>query len=99
MSSTCNRCGLEITWKKPFTQGDRPLNMDNSVHSCKNSYENEEPATINNIVKSPVNTPKIDISEIIDEINLLKKEFGELECAKFESIMKYAISRTMGIRR
>ena len=96
--SSCNRCGLEITWKKPFTQGDRPLNIDNSVHSCKNSHENEEPE-INNIVKSPVNTPKIDIGEIIDEINLLKKEFGDIECAKFESIMKYAISRTMGMRR
>ena len=95
--SQCSFCGLDITWKKPFTQGDRPLNLDNStVHTCK---KEAEPATINNIVKSPVNTPKIDISEIIDEINLLKKEFGELECAKFESIMKYAISRTMGIRR
>jgi len=43
-------------------------------------------------VKSPVNSPILKISDIIEEIKLLK---GEIECAKFESIMKYAISRMM----
>ncbi len=46
-------------------------------------------------VKSPVNSPILKISDIIEEIKLLKLEFGEIECAKFESIMKYAISRMM----
>ncbi len=95
--SQCNRCGSEITWKKPFTKGDLPLNMDNSPHSCKkpDTLFPEPSPKPKTTVKSPVNSPILKISDIIEEIKLLKLEFGEIECAKFESIMKYAISRMM----
>lgn len=31
---SCKNCGAEIQWKQPYTQGDKPLNMDGTVHDC-----------------------------------------------------------------
>ena len=95
MSSKCNRCNAEIIWG-PYVKDKttRPLNMDNSVHSC---VKPDTPET-KSIVKSAVKPQVIEISDIIEEIKLLKSEFGEIECQKFESVMKYAISRMMNRR-
>jgi len=87
--SQCNRCGLEITWKKPFTQGDRPLNMDNSVHSCKNSYEKEEPAIINNMP-----TVKTQNS-ILEECIIFSETFKDITDAKFDSLVRLYNTRVM----
>ena len=45
----CNRCGTEITWKKPFSPGDRPLNQDKSVHICVKP--DESPKTSNSVLE------------------------------------------------
>ena len=79
MSSTCNRCGLEITWKKPFTHGDRPLNMDNSVHSCMNSYEKEE-ATITETKTAPKTS-----NTILEECIIFSETFKDLTDAKYDA--------------
>jgi len=43
----------------------------------------------------PTPPPESKTKDIIEEIKQLVKEFGEMEAPKFESIMKYAISRSM----
>ncbi len=34
MSVQCNGCQKEVMWKKPYTQGDKPVEMDGSAHTC-----------------------------------------------------------------
>jgi len=85
--SQCNRCGLEITWKKPFTHGDRPLNMDNSVHSCKKETASESPKT-----------PEITPSSILDECEAFRIRFGAIESdARFDALAR--IYNTLRMRK
>ena len=30
----CNRCNCYITWPEYYIKGQRPLNLDGSIHSC-----------------------------------------------------------------
>ena len=89
MSSKCNRCDADITWKKPFTQGDRPLNLDNSVHSCKKpEAASSTPTGITNNSISAVT--------VLAEIEAFRQKFGPIESdARFESLAKIYISRMM----
>lgn len=87
MSSKCNRCDAEITWKKPFTQGDRPLNLDNSVHSCKR----EETTSSTGITQNAITA-----ASVLAECEAFRVKFGPIESdARFESLAKIFISRMM----
>ena len=102
MSSKCKFCNEDITWGE-YDAGkpSRPFSLDGSLHVCTNgllSKDKTQTTPEPKIVKSAVKPQVIEISDIIEEIKLLKSEFGEIECAKFESIMKYAISRMMNRR-
>jgi len=89
MSSKCNRCDAEITWKKPFTQGDRPLNLDNSVHTCVKK-ETTPTGITNNAITSVT---------ILAECEAFRAKFGALESdARFESLAKIFISRMISQR-
>lgn len=81
--SKCKNCDAEIRWKEPFVKGDRPLNLDDSVHSCKGHAKTNEP-------KSTV-TP----AQIMEECTAFKNAFEGLDHAKFESLAKIYISRNM----
>ena len=86
MSSKCNQCGGDITWKKPFVQGDRPLNLDNSVHTCAKP---DTPST-------GITQNAITSSTILSECEAFKQKFGPIESdARFESLAKIYISRMM----
>ena len=87
MSSTCNRCGLSITWKKPFTQGDRPLNLDNSAHTCVKPEESK-PET-----KTTLKTPNTALSEVIE----FYETFKEIDAAKLDSLAR--IYNTLRMKR
>ncbi len=82
--SQCNRCGSEITWKKPFTQGDRPLNMDNTVHSCKKDTPSPEPTP-------EVKTP----NSILEECITFSETFKDITDAKFDSLVRLYNTRVM----
>jgi len=83
--SQCNRCGSEITWKKPFTQGDRPLNMDNSVHSCVKPEESEPEA------KTTLKTPNTILEECLE----FSETFKDIPDAKFDSLVRLYNTRVM----
>ena len=34
MSVKCNGCQKDVQWKKPYNQGDKPVEMDGSAHIC-----------------------------------------------------------------
>ena len=34
MSIQCNGCQKTVMWKKPYTQGDKPVEIDGSEHIC-----------------------------------------------------------------
>jgi len=86
VSSKCNQCGGDITWKKPFTQGDRPLNLDNTVHTCKRA-DTTTPGTTSNEITS---------QSIIDECEAFRVKFGPIESdTRFDSLARIYISRMM----
>jgi len=82
MSSTCNRCNQSIKWPKPYSPGASPLNEDGTQHSCKNSYEKEEPATINNM--PTVKTPNTALEECI----VFSETFKDMDSTKFDSLAR-----------
>lgn len=84
--SQCNRCGSEITWKKPFVHGDRPLNMDNSVHSCKKDTPSPEPTASSK-------TPNTALAEVIE----FSETFKDVDAAKFDSLAR--IYNTLRMRK
>ena len=46
MSSKCNRCNQDIKWPENFSPGNKPLNLDNSVHSCnRDTTPTKKPST------------------------------------------------------
>ena len=85
--SQCNRCGDEITWKRPFTQGDRPLNLDNSVHSCKKP-EAEAPKESK---PAQASTPNTILAECIE----FSETFKDLTDAKYDATARIYISGRM----
>ena len=85
MSSKCNQCGGDIKWPQPFVQGARPLNLDNSVHSCK------KPETSTGITDNAITAVTI-----LAECEAFRQKFGPIESdARFESLAKIYISRMM----
>jgi len=85
--SQCNRCGDEITWKKPFTKGDRPLNKDNSVHSCK------KPDT-----PSPEPTPESKTpNTALEEVISFYETFKDVDAAKLDSLAR--VYNTLRMRK
>jgi len=84
--SQCNRCGSEITWKKPFTHGDRPLNMDNSVHSCKKDTPSPEPTPESK-------TPNTALEEVIS----FYETFKDVDAARFDSLCR--VYNTLRMRK
>ena len=85
MSSKCNRCNAEITWKKPFTQGDRPLNLDNSVHSC--AKKETTPTGITDNAISAVTA--------LTECQQFHSKFKDLTDSKFDSLVRLYNTRIM----
>ena len=37
----CKRCSTTLKWKKPYTKGDRPVNLNGTPHSCDKSKPSE----------------------------------------------------------
>jgi len=87
MSSKCNRCNADITWKKPFTQGDRPLNLDNSVHSCAKK-ETTPTGITDNALSSSVSLAECEAFHI---------KFKDLTDSKYDSTAR--IYNTLRMRR
>ena len=86
MSSKCNQCGGDITWKKPFVQGDRPLNLDNSIHSCAKP---DTPST-------GITPNAIGAVSILAECEAFRQKFGKIESdARFDALARIYISGRM----
>ena len=34
MSVVCKGCKKTVMWKKPYNQGDKPVEIDGSIHNC-----------------------------------------------------------------
>ena len=85
MSSKCNQCSSEIKWKKPFVKGDRPLNLDDSIHSCKKS-ESSTGITQNAVTSMT----------ILAECEAFREKFDSIESdARFDALARIYISRMM----
>ncbi len=39
--SSCNRCNAEIKWPVPFVKGNKPLNLDDTPHTCNTASTQE----------------------------------------------------------
>jgi len=84
--SQCSFCGVEITWKKPFTKGDRPLNKDNSPHSCAKP---DTPST-------GITQNAVDSVGILAECEAFRVKFGPIESdVRFDALARIYISRMM----
>ena len=90
MSKTCNRCESEIIWG-PYdpNKKSRPLNPDNSVHSCMKT----EPAQskITESKPAPAKSP----NSILDECIEFEQTFQDLTDAKFDSLVRLYNTRVM----
>jgi len=97
---TCKNCGTGLVWKKPYVQGEPPVNPDGTKHTC------DAPAA------APTGKPRVEIpiEQIVAEISVIQgtmatsgkdnegKEIGKhlvYTEAMIEGIWKYAISRKM----
>ncbi len=85
MSSKCNQCGGDITWKKPFAKGDRPLNLDNSVHSCVKKETTPTGITNNSI----------SALTALAECEAFQTKFSNLTDSKFDSLVRLYNTRIM----
>ncbi len=86
MSSKCNQCSSEIKWKKPFVKGDRPLNLDDSTHTCKKP---DTPST--GITQNAVTS-----MTVLAEIEAFREKFASIESdARFDALARIYISRMM----
>ena len=89
MSSKCKQCNSEIKWKSPYVKGDRPLNEDGSVHTCKKP---DTPST-------GITQNAITSMTILAEIEAFREKFGPTQSdARFESMAKMWISRMISKR-
>jgi len=83
LSKSCNSCGGDITWKSPYTKGDRTLNLDNSVHSCKKPDTPDQ--------ASEPKSPNSILAECIE----FEQTFKDLTDAKFDSLVRLYNTRVM----
>ena len=86
MSAKCNQCQSEIRWKSPYVKGDRPLNLDDSVHSCAKPSTSSTGITQNALTAATV----------LSEIEAFRIKFGPIESdARFDALARIYISRMM----
>jgi len=78
--ATCNQCNQEIKWPVPYQKGNKPLNLDDSPHLCK---------------QQKIEGNGGDAAKILEECSAFHNMFDGVECAKFESLAKIYISRMM----
>ena len=77
---------MEIKWPEHYQKGDRPLNLDNSVHSCAKPSTSSTGITENAITSAT----------ILSEIEAFRVKFGPIESdARFDSLARMWISRMM----
>lgn len=81
----CNRCQQEIKWPEPYQQGQKPLNMDGSVHSC--AVQNPPPAD--------PQQQTINSTTVLTECGLFLDKFQGIPDAKFDALARIFISRMM----
>jgi hypothetical protein len=84
--SNCKNCGNQITWGDSYVKGDKPKNVDGSTHYCQKSKEN---------FAENFSKPKVTPTEILGEIAVFYELYKDVDAAKFESIAKIYISRSM----
>ena len=86
MSAKCNQCSMEIKWPEHYQKGDRPLNLDNSVHSCAKPSTSSTGITENALTAATV----------LSEIEAFRIKFGPIESdARFDALARIYISRMM----
>ena len=77
---------MEIKWPEHYQKGDRPLNLDNSVHSCAKPSTSSTGITENALTSVSV----------LAECLAFKNMFFDVESdAKFDSIARIYISGRM----
>ena len=77
----CNRCGNAIKWPEPYHEGNKPLNLDDSPHTCKTETKKD--------------VEKVGASEIMSECSAFLNAFSEVPDAKFDALARIYISRMM----
>jgi len=82
---TCRDCGAKLVWAQPYKAGNPPIEADGSKHICGTVTTTQNPQVV-----APVT-----IGKVVDEVTVLMDLFKELPDAKYESCMKYCISRMM----
>ena len=86
MSSKCNRCNQDIKWPENFSPGNKPLNLDNSVHSCAKPSTSSTGITENALTAATV----------LSEIEAFRTKFEPIESdARFDALARIYISRMM----
>jgi len=88
---TCKNCGVTLAWKKPYVQGEPPVNADGTKHTCDAPQGLAER-------KTGAPSPEVPIEQIIDEIGKIRAicpEGGSGIDTMIEGIWKYTISRKM----
>ena len=81
---TCNKCQGTFSWKMPY-DGTKLAVGDNPC-SCGGHKEN---------FAENFSKPKVTPSEILGEIAVFYELYKDVDAAKFESIAKIYISRSM----
>ena len=91
--SQCNRCGAEIKWPENFEPGNRPLNLDSSLHKCS---KKETPNSTPNTPSTGITANAVSAVSVLAEIEAFRVKFGSMQSdARFESLAKIYISRMM----
>jgi len=88
---TCKNCGITLAWKKPYVQGEPPINPDGTKHTC------DAPK---GLAERKVGAPRVEIpiEQILDEIGKIREICPDTltdNNTMIEGIWKYAISRKM----
>ena len=77
---------MEIKWPEHYQKGDRPLNLDNSVHSCAKP----------NTPSTGITDNALTSVSVLAECLAFKNMFFDVESdAKFDSIARIYISGRM----
>lgn len=95
----CDRCQAEIMWPQPYVAGQRPVNPDNTVHTCANpAPQTEQPAPAPKQAGTAPQPIGVTTTDILGEMTLVWEAFGtkdQMTDQKFDALCRIFISRKM----
>ena len=84
---------MEIKWPENYSPGNRPLNLDNSIHSCK---RDTTPAKKPSTSSTGITENALTAATVLSEIEAFRIKFGPIESdARFDAPARIYISRMM----